>query len=230
MASQAQVGAHGGRGAGAHARAPSAVSHGSKEPERRENYDDGNGSDEQSDDGYDGAAPGAASKSWSTGSWTRYSRRSRIRRRRRQQRWLRAWPGAFTRRGGCGRRGTSTGALSVLAEVDTARAATNQARWAFAEWNQLVKRRFGDRGALVYSQGTGKAAALVPHGDGTLEVVAVLGMRWRPGKVVSARSLRGLAAPERRCVMVTANVDIPRAEGASSARRRGGGRRNKAAR
>ena len=39
----------------------------------------------------------------------------------------------------------------------------------------------------------GRAAALVPTGDGgTLEVAAVLGMRWRPGKVVSGRSLRGL--------------------------------------
>ena len=46
---------------------------------------------------------------------------------------------------------------------------------------------------LVYSQGDGRAAALVPTGDdGSLEVVAVLGMRWRPGKVVSRRSLRGL--------------------------------------
>ncbi len=89
--------------------------------------------------------------------------------------------------------GDVDGALEVLAEVDTARAETNQARWAFAEWKQLVKRRFGDRDALVYSQGPGRAAALVPTGDGgTLEVVAVLGMRWRPGKVVSGRSLRGL--------------------------------------
>ena len=39
----------------------------------------------------------------------------------------------------------------------------------------------------------GRASALVPHGDGgMLEVAAVLGMRWRPGKVVSERSLRGL--------------------------------------
>ena len=64
-----------------------------------------------------------------------------------------------------------------------------------------MKRRFGGHGALVYSQGTGRAAALVPHGDGgMLEVAAVLGMRWRPGKVVSGRSLRGLrplgACPE----------------------------------
>ena len=55
-----------------------------------------------------------------------------------------------------------------------------------------AERRFGDRDALVYSQGTGKAAALVPTGDGTLEVAAVLGMRWQAGKVVSRRSLRGL--------------------------------------
>ena len=83
-------------------------------------------------------------------------------------------------------------ALAVLAGVDAAQAEKREARWAFSEWSQLVKRRFGG-GALVYSQGTGRAAALVPHGDGgTLEVAAVLGMRWRPGKVVSERSLRCL--------------------------------------
>ena len=89
--------------------------------------------------------------------------------------------------------GDVDGALAVLAGVDAEQAETKEARWAFSEWTQLVKRRFGGRGALVYSQGTGRAAALVPTGDGgTLEVAAVLGMRWRPGKVVSGRSLRGL--------------------------------------
>ncbi len=88
--------------------------------------------------------------------------------------------------------GDVDGALAVLAGVDMAGAETKQARWAFTEWRQLVKRRFGGRGAMVYSQGTGRAAALVPHGNGTLTVAAVLGMRWRPGKVVAARSLRGL--------------------------------------
>ena len=84
-------------------------------------------------------------------------------------------------------------ALAVLASVDTAKAAPRETRWAFSEWTQLVKRRFGDRDPLVYSQGTGRAAALVPTGDGgTLEVAAVLGMRWQPGKVVSERSVRGL--------------------------------------
>ena len=88
--------------------------------------------------------------------------------------------------------GDVDGALAVLAGVDTADAEANLARWAFAEWRQLVKRRFGSRGILVYSQGTGRAAALVPGDGGALEVAAVLGMRWRPGKVVSERSLRGL--------------------------------------
>ena len=88
--------------------------------------------------------------------------------------------------------GDVDGALGVLAGVDAGKATPKETRWAFSEWTQLLKRRFGKRGAMVYSQGTGRAAALVPHGDGTLVVAAVLGMRWRPGKVVSERSLRGL--------------------------------------
>ena len=45
-----------------------------------------------------------------------------------------------------------------------------------------------------------RAAALVPTGDGgTLEVAAVLGMRWRPGKLVSRRSLRGLRPLGKAC-------------------------------
>ena len=88
--------------------------------------------------------------------------------------------------------GDVEGALAVLAELDTAKAATREARWAFSEWTQLVRRRFGDRDAMVYSQGTGRAAALVPRDGGTLEVAAVLGLRWRPGKLVSRRSLRGI--------------------------------------
>ena len=95
--------------------------------------------------------------------------------------------------------GDIDGALAVFAGVDTARAETREARWAYAEWTDLVRRRFGDRGALVYSQGTGRAAALVPRGDGALEVAAVLGMRWRPGKVVSGHSLRGLRPLAKAC-------------------------------
>ena len=89
--------------------------------------------------------------------------------------------------------GDVDGALAVLGGMDAAQATARETRWAFSEWKQLVRRRFGDRDALVYSQGAGRAAAVAPQGDGgTLEVVAVLGMRWRPGKVVSGRSLRGL--------------------------------------
>ena len=89
--------------------------------------------------------------------------------------------------------GDVDGALAVLGDVDTAEATPRETRWAFSEWKQMVRRRFGDRDALVYSQGAGRAAAVAPQGDGgTLEVVAVLGMRWKPGKLVSGRSLRGL--------------------------------------
>ena len=91
-------------------------------------------------------------------------------------------------------------ALAVLAGTDTTKAEPHQARWAYAEWTDLVKRRFGDRDALVYSQGAGQAAALMPTGNGgTLEVAAVLGMRWRPGKVVSERSLRRLRPLAKAC-------------------------------
>ena len=84
-------------------------------------------------------------------------------------------------------------ALAVLGDVDMGKATPRETRWAFSEWKQMVRRRFAGREALVYSQGTGRAAAVAPQGDGgTMEVVAVLGMRWRPGKVVSGRSLRGL--------------------------------------
>ena len=96
--------------------------------------------------------------------------------------------------------GDVDGALAVLAGMDTTKAEAHQARWAYAEWTDLVKRRFGDRDVLVYSQGAGQAAALVPtRNGGTLEVAAVLGMRWRPGKVVSGRSLRGLRPLANAC-------------------------------
>ena len=89
--------------------------------------------------------------------------------------------------------GDLDGALSLLAEVDMAAAEPHQARWAYAEWLDLARRRFRDSGALVYSPDIGRAAVLAPRGDGgILEVLAVLGMRWRPGKTVSRRSLRGL--------------------------------------
>ena len=88
--------------------------------------------------------------------------------------------------------GDLDGALAVMSKVDTPNAPVKEANWAYSEWRDLVRRRFGSKGALVYSPGAGRAAALVGQDSSTLEVVAVLGMRWLPGKVVSRGSLRGL--------------------------------------
>ena len=56
------------------------------------------------------------------------------------------------------------GALAVLAGMDMAKAEPHQARWAYTEWTDLVRRRFGRSDVVVYSQGTGRAAALVRRG------------------------------------------------------------------
>ena len=90
--------------------------------------------------------------------------------------------------------GDLDGALASLAGVDMSEAEPHQVRWAYGEWLDLARRRFGDSGALVYSPATGRAAIVAPQGDSgsQLEVLAVLGLRWRPGKTVSRRSLRGL--------------------------------------
>ena len=89
--------------------------------------------------------------------------------------------------------GDLDGALALLPEVDMAAAEPHQVCWAYAEWLDLARRRFAERGALVYSPDTGRAAVLAPRDDGgTMEVLAALGLRWRPGKTVSRRSLRGL--------------------------------------
>ena len=91
-------------------------------------------------------------------------------------------------------------ALAIFAGMDMGKATPREVRWAFSEWTDLVRRRFGVHDPAVYSQGAGRAAALVPTGHGgILEVVSALGMRWRPGKVVSARSLRGLRPVGRAC-------------------------------
>ena len=85
------------------------------------------------------------------------------------------------------------GALAVLAGADLSGATEPKARWAYGEWLGIARRRFAGReGAVVYSPGTGRAAVLAPHRGGALEVLAVLGMRWPVGKLVSRRSLRGL--------------------------------------
>ena len=90
--------------------------------------------------------------------------------------------------------GDLDGALAAFNGVDTATASAPELRWLYAEWLDIARRRFAGECALLYSPCTGKAAALVPAGDGnaTLQVAATLGMRWQVGKVVSKRSLRGV--------------------------------------
>ena len=70
----------------------------------------------------------------------------------------------------------------------------SQLGWLYGEWLDIARRRFDGDNTALYSPATGKAAVLVPTGDGdaTLRAVAVLGMRWPVGHEVSRRSLRGL--------------------------------------
>ena len=90
--------------------------------------------------------------------------------------------------------GDLDGAMAAFADLDPAGASETEARWAYGEWVGLARRRFAGSGAAVYSPGTGRAAVLAPTDgeDGMLEVLAVLGMRWQPGQMISRRSLRGL--------------------------------------
>ena len=83
-------------------------------------------------------------------------------------------------------------ALAVFAELDLIAASESERRWFYAEFLELALRRFRDEDAVIYSPATGRAAVLTPAGEDLLEVRAVLGMRWRAGKLVSRRSLRGL--------------------------------------
>ncbi|MCY3573007.1 MAG: hypothetical protein OXH48_02190 [Chloroflexi bacterium] len=88
--------------------------------------------------------------------------------------------------------GDPDAALAVFADLDLSEATDGEGRWAHAEFLDLARRRFRADDALVYRPGAGRAAVLTALDRGTLEVRAVLGMRWRPGKLVSQRSLRGL--------------------------------------
>ena len=106
--------------------------------------------------------------------------------------------------------GDIDGGLAILAGMDVAKATPREVRWAFSDWRDLVRRRFGDREALVYTQGVGRAAVLVPGSDGLLEVAVVLGMHWPLGKLVSERSLRGLRPLERACRSPGSAVGLPR--------------------
>ena len=104
--------------------------------------------------------------------------------------------------------GDLDGALAVFASVEPDKTAPNEMRWAYAEWQDLVRRGFGQSEALVYSQGAGKAAALAPPRRRD---------RGSPGRAGDALADRqasvqaqpaGSEAPERRWVMVVANTQV----------------------
>ena len=88
--------------------------------------------------------------------------------------------------------GEMDAALATFAELDLSDSTDGERRWTYAEFVDLGRRRFGVEQAEVYCSGTGRAAVLTRIDDDTLQVRAVLDMRWRPGKLVSRRSLRGL--------------------------------------
>ncbi len=83
-------------------------------------------------------------------------------------------------------------ALGVFTDLDAPAATDGEQRWAYAEFLDLARRRLQEEDARVYSPSKGRAAVLTPRDHGTLEVRAVLGMRWPLGKLVSRHSLRGL--------------------------------------
>ena len=89
-------------------------------------------------------------------------------------------------------------ALACLSDVDLSTAPTDLASWAYGEWITTVRRHYGPRPLLLYRAGPGKAAVLEPGPDlHTLRVVAVLGLKWEPGRLLSRRCLRGLRPLER---------------------------------
>ena len=59
--------------------------------------------------------------------------------------------------------GNLDGALQTLAGAVPASASPQSARWAFTEWRQLVGRRFGHRGPMVYTLGTGGSRPGAPR-------------------------------------------------------------------
>ena len=115
--------------------------------------------------------------------------------------------------------GDIDGALAVLGGADTGKAETREARWVYAEWTDLVKRRFGDRDALVYSKGAGRAAALVPRDD-------ALWRSRRPGDALGAgqgglpAQSAGPEAAEGRRVMGVANAVVDPVSGTGRLSRR----------
>lgn len=84
-------------------------------------------------------------------------------------------------------------ALETLVGLKLSAAPRDLACWAYAEWLAAARQLDLAPGALLYRAGTGQAAVLEPADDPScLRVVAVLGLSWERGRVLSRRCLRGL--------------------------------------
>ena len=107
------------------------------------------------------------------------------------------------------RSGDTGGALAVLGGVDVRSATEGEVRWAYSEWLGLARRRFAGTGALLYSQGTGRGAVLVPRRTACSRWRRRSGCGGRPGHTPSrgARS-GGYPAAGRGRSMTTATVDL----------------------
>ena len=90
------------------------------------------------------------------------------------------------------REGKLDDALLTLADADASHASLDQRRWLYNEWLELVQAAF--RAAADRGLHAGRRARRRPRtgrSQGDLEVVAALGMKWRPGKVVSRGACAG---------------------------------------
>ena len=90
-------------------------------------------------------------------------------------------------------------ALACLSGLDLSAASADKASWAYREWLTTARWRYGARPLLLYRAGRGKAAVLELGPDlDTVRAVAVLGLRWEPGRLLSRRCLGGLT-PLKPC-------------------------------
>ena len=84
--------------------------------------------------------------------------------------------------------GDVDGGLAILAGMDMAKAETREARWAFSEWSQMVKRGFGDRGRWSTARALGGPPPWFPTATGCLRWSRSWGCAGGP-----ARCSRGAA-------------------------------------
>ena len=116
--------------------------------------------------------------------------------------------------------GDVEGALAILAGTDTTKAEPHQARWAFAEWTDLVRRRFGDRDGcgLQPGHGTGLPPWCPPTTAGRLRSRRSWGCAGGPASW-SLGAACGVCGPWRRLALGPDRTVARRCRSASNGRR-----------